>query len=108
MKYASRNCSCFPNGSLSVYLPELLRGAVKAVVDYIQSGYRSFSYRQECDVKRYMNSQPDKEEAAGTVLKASLPFLKSDENERVKGQLSYIVQDMKEERQQSLSRRYHM
>jgi hypothetical protein len=55
-----------------------------------------------------MNSQPDKEEAAGTVLKASLPFLKSDENERVKGQLSYIVQDMKEERQQSLSRRYHM
>jgi hypothetical protein len=105
---ACHNCSCFPNGSLSVYLPELLRGAVKAVVDYIQSGYRSFSYRQECDVKRYMNSQPDKEEAAGTVLKASLPFLKSDENERVKGQLSYIVQDMKEERQQSLSRRYHM
>ena len=30
MKYASRNCSCFPNGF----------------------GYRSFSYRQECDVKR--------------------------------------------------------
>ena len=105
---ACHNCSCFPNGSLSVYLPELLRGAVKAVVDYIQSGYRNFTYRQECDVKRYMNSQPDKEEAAGTVLKASLPFLKSDENERMKGQLSYIVQDMKEERQQSLSRRYHM
>ena len=89
-------------------LSELLRGAVKAVVDYIQSGYRSFSYRQECDVKRYMNSQPDKEEAAGTVLKASLPFLKSDENERVKGQLSYIVQDMKEEQQQSRSRGFHM
>ena len=105
---ACHNCSCFPNGSLSVYLPELLRGAVKAVVDYIQSGYRSFTYRQECDVKRYMNSQPDKDEAAGTVLKASLPFLKSDECERVKGQLSYIVQDMKEERQQSLSRGYHM
>ena len=104
---ACHNCSCFPNGSLSVYLPELLRGAVKAVVDYIQSGYRSFSYRQECDVKRYMNSQPDKEEAAGTVLKASLPFLKSDENERVKGQLSYIVQDMKEERQQSQGRGFH-
>ena len=89
-------------------LSELLRGAVKAVVDYIQSGYRSFSYRQECDVRRYMNSQPDKEEAAGTVLKASLPFLKSDECDRVKGQLSYIVQDMKEERQQSRSRGFHM
>ena len=89
-------------------LSELLRGAVKAVIDYIQSGYRSFSYRQECDVKRYMNSQPDKEKAAGTVLNASLPFLKSDECERVKGQLSYIVQDMKEERQQSQSRGYHM
>ena len=89
-------------------LSELLRGAVKAVVDYIQSGYRSFSYRQECDVKRYMNSQPDKEEAAGTVLKASLPFLKSDECERVKGQLSYIVQDMKEEHQKSQNRGYHM
>ena len=89
-------------------LAELLRGAVKAVVDYIQSGYRSFSYRQECDVRRYMNSQPDKEKAADTVLNASLPFLKSDEHERVKGQLSVIVQDMKEERQQSLSRRYHM
>ena len=87
-------------------LSKLLRGAVKAVIDYVQSGYRSFSYRQECDVKRYMNSQPDKEEAAGTVLKASLPFLKSDECDRVKGQLSYIVQDMKEERQQS--RRHYM
>ena len=89
-------------------LSELLRGAVKAVVDYIQSGYRSFSYRQECDVKRYMNSQPDKEKAAGTVLNASLPFLKYDECERVKGQLSYIVQDMKEERQQSRSHGFHM
>jgi len=89
-------------------LSELLRGAVKAVIDYIQSGYRSFSYRQECDVKRYMNSQLDKEKAAGTVLNASLPFLKSDEHERVKGQLSYIVQDMKKERQQTLSRGYHM
>ena len=89
-------------------LAELLRGAVKAVVDYIQSGYCSFSYRQEYDVRRYMNSQPDKEKAADTVLNASLPFLKSDEHERVKGQLSYIVQDMKEERQQTLSRGYHM
>lgn len=89
-------------------LSELLRGAVRAVFDYVQAGYRSFSYRQECDVKRYMNSQPDKEEAAETVLKASLPFLKSDECDRVKGQLSYIVQDMKEERQQSRSRGFHM
>ena len=89
-------------------LSELLRGAVMAVIDYVQSGYRSFSYRQECDVKRYMNSQPDKDETAGTVLNASLPFLKSDECERVKGQLSYIVQDMKEERQQSRSRGFHM
>ena len=89
-------------------LSELLRGAVKAVIDYIQSGYRSFSYRQECDVKRYMNSQPDNEKAAGTVLNASLPFLKSDECEKVKGQLSYIVQDMKEECQQSQSRGLHM
>ena len=105
---ACHNCSCFPNGSLSVYLPELLRGAVKAVVDYIQSGYRSFSYRQECDVKRYMNSQPDKEEAADIVLNASLPFLKSDEHERVKGQLSDIAQDMKEEQQQSRSRGLHL
>ena len=55
-----------------------------------------------------MYSQPDKEEAAGTVLKASLPFLKVDECERVKGQLSYIAQDMKEEKQQSRSRGFHM
>ena len=89
-------------------LSELLRGAVRAVIDYIQSGYRSFSYRQECEVKRYMNSQPDKDEAAVTVLNASRPFLKADECERVKGQLSYIVQDMKEERQQTWSRGFHM
>jgi len=55
-----------------------------------------------------MNGQPDKEKAADTVLKTSLPFLKSDEYERVKGQLSYIAQDMKEERQQSRSRGFHM
>ena len=89
-------------------LSELLRAAVKAVLDYVQDGYRSFSYRQECDVKRYMNSQSDKEAAAGTVLKASLPFLKSDECEKVKGQLSYIVQEMKEEQQQSRNRGFHM
>ena len=89
-------------------LSELLRGAVKAVIDYVQSGYRSFTFRQECDVKRYMNSQLDKEEAADNVLNASLPFLKSDECERVKGQLSYIVQDMKEEHLQSQGRGYHM
>ena len=89
-------------------LSELLRAAVKAVLDYVQDGYRSFSYRQECDVKRYMNSQSDKEAAAGTVLKASLPILKSDECEKVKGQLSYIVQEMKEEQQQSRNRGFHM
>jgi len=55
-----------------------------------------------------MNSQPDKEKAAGTVLKASLPFLKSDEYERVIGQLSYIVQDMKEECLQNRGRGFHM
>ena len=89
-------------------LSELLRGAVKAVIDYVQAGYRSFSYRQEGDVRRYMNSQSNKEAAAGTVLKASLPFLKSDECEKVKGQLSYIVQEMKEEQQQSRNRGFHM
>ena len=65
---------------------------------------RSFTYRLEGDIKRYMNGQPDKEETAGTVYNASLPFLKADECERVKGQLSDIVQNMKEERQQSRSR----
>ena len=89
-------------------LSELLRGAVKAVLDYVQSGYRSFSSRQEGDVKRYMNGQPDKDVAADTVLNASLPFLKSEECEKVKRQLSYIVQDMKEEQQQSRSRGFHI
>ena len=89
-------------------LSELLRGAVKAVIDYVQAGYRSFSYRQDCDVRRYMNGQTDKDEAAITVLNASRPFLKANECERVKGQLSYIVQDMKEERQQTRSRGVHM
>ena len=89
-------------------LSELLRGAVKAVIDYVQSGYRSFSYRQEGDVRRYMNGQPDKDKAANTVLNASRPFLKADDCERVKGQLSYIVQDMKEECLQTRSRGFHM
>ena len=39
---------------------------------------------------------------------ATFDFLKSDECERVKGQLSYIVQDMKEEHQKSQNRGYHM
>lgn len=55
-----------------------------------------------------MNGQPDKEETAGTVLMLHSPFLKSDECERVKGQLSYIVQDKKEERQQTRNRGFHM
>jgi len=54
-----------------------------------------------------MNSQPDKEKAADEVLNASRPFLKADESERVKGQLSYIAQDMKEEHQQNRSRGFH-
>lgn len=89
-------------------LSELLRGAVNAVIDYVQSGYRSFSARQEGDVKRYMNGQPDKDKAADEVLNASHPFLKADECERVKGQLSYIARDIKEERQQSRSRGFHL
>ena len=88
-------------------LSDLLRGAVKAVIDYVQSGYRSFSYRQEGDVKRYMNGQPDKDKAADEVFNASRPFLKADESERVKGQLSYIVKDMNEEQKQSRSRGFH-
>jgi hypothetical protein len=55
-----------------------------------------------------MNGHSDKEEAACTVYNATLPFLKADECERVKGQLSDIAQDMKEERQQSRSRGLHM
>ena len=74
----------------------------------LRLAHRSFTYRQEWDVKRYMNSLADKEDASGTVYNASQPFLKSDECERVKGQLSYIVQDMKEERQQNQSRGFHM
>ena len=38
-----------------------------------------------------MNGQSDKEEAAGTVYNASLPFLNGDERERVKGQLFYAT-----------------
>jgi len=56
-----------------------------------------------------MNGQPDKDMAAGEIFNASRPFLKADESERVKGQLSYIVQEMNEERlQQSRSRGFHM
>jgi len=54
-----------------------------------------------------MNCQPDKDKAADEVLNASCPFLKADESERVKGQLSYIVQDMKKEHQQNRSRGFH-
>ena len=84
-----------------------MRGAVNAVIDYVQSGYRSFSARQEGDVKRYLNGQPDKGKAADEVFNASRPFLKADESERVKGQLSYIVKDMNEEQKQSRSRGFH-
>jgi len=60
-------------------LSELLRGAVKVVIEFVESSSRSFTYRQEGDVKRYMNGQSDKEEAADTVYNASLLFLKEDE-----------------------------
>ncbi|MBQ8968612.1 MAG: hypothetical protein IJV44_05145 [Prevotella sp.] len=89
-------------------LSELLRGAVKAVIDYVQLGYRCFNNRQEGDVRRYMNSQPDKEEAANMVLCASQPFLKADESERVKGQLTNILKNMKEGHLQSRSHGFHM
>ena len=55
-----------------------------------------------------MNGQLDKEEAADTVLNASLPFLKSDEHERVKGQLSDIAKGMKEDCLQTRNRNIHM
>ena len=85
-----------------------MRGAVKAVIDYVQSGYRSFTFRQEGDIKRYMNGQPDKEKAAETVYNASLPFLNREECERVKGQLSAISKDMKEDCQQNRNPGFHM
>ena len=89
-------------------LSELLRGAVRAVIDFVQSGYRNFTYRQEGDIKRYMSGQPDKEEAADIVLNASLPFLKADDCKRVKSQLDDIAQDMKEEHKQSRSRGFRL
>ena len=55
-----------------------------------------------------LNGQSDKEEAADIVYNASLHFLKADECERVKGQLSDVAQDIKEERQQIRSRGFHL
>ena len=55
-----------------------------------------------------MNGQPDKCKAADEVFNASRPFLKADESERVKGQLTNIVKDMKEEQQKSRSRGFYM
>ena len=37
----------------------------------LRLAHRSFTYRQECDVKRYMKSLADQENAAGIVLNAS-------------------------------------
>ena len=65
-------------------------------------------FRQEGDIKRYINGQPDKEKVAGTVYNASLPFLKVDECERAKGQLADIAQDMKEGLRQNQRRRFYM
>ena len=53
------------------------------------------------------NAVIDYVQATDEVLNASRPFLKADESERVKGQLSYIVQDMKEEHLQSRSHGFH-
>ena len=99
--------SCFLTVLHLSDLSEQLRGAGKAVIDYVRPDYRSFSY-WEFDVKRYINSQPDKEETADLVLNASLPFLIADECKRVKGQLSYIVNDMKNECLQSRSRGFYI
>lgn len=79
--YACLN-SCFRTVLHLSDLSEQLRGTGKAVIDYFRSDYRSFSY-WEFDVKRYINSQPDKEEIADLVLNASFPFLIADECERV-------------------------
>ncbi len=73
-----------------------------------KQGIINFMFRQEGDIKRYINGQPDKEKAAGTVYNASLPFLKVDECERVKGQLADIAQDMKEGLRQNQRRRFYM
>jgi hypothetical protein len=51
-----------------------------------------------------MNGQLDKEKAADTMYNASLPFLNREECERVKGQLSAISQDMKEDCLQTRNR----
>ena len=55
-----------------------------------------------------MNSQPDKDEAADNVYNALLPFLKGDECERVKDQLSDIAQDMRGEHLQKRNRGVHL
>ena len=44
-----------------------------------------------------MNSEPDKEPSVGLVFNTSLPFLKSDEYDRIKVHLSDLVQNLKEE-----------
>ena len=74
----------------------------------LRLAHRTFTYRQDYDVRHYMNGQTDKEEAAGIVLKALLPFLKADECVRVKGQISDIAKNMKEEHQQNQSRGFHI
>ena len=82
-----------PNDNEDVHLPAkldtpLARQVFQKALEVNDSGSRSFTFRQEGDIKRYMNGHSDKEEAAGTVYKASLPFLKVDECERMKGKLS--------------------
>ena len=50
----------------------------------------------------------DKDKATDEVFNASRSFLKADESERVNGQLSYMVQDMNEERQHGQSQEFHI
>lgn len=90
------------------HLSELLRKAVLAVVNYVHARHPSFSYRQEGEVKRYLNSQTDKKQGAQTILAYSLPFLNADDCKKVQHQLDCVVEDMTEEQQQSRSRGFHL
>ncbi len=58
-------------------------------------------------IRLLIGLETDTDETAGTVFNASLPFLKADECERVKGNLFDIALDMKEERKQRQSRGFH-
>ena len=40
----------------------------------LRLAHRSFTYRQECDVKRYMNSLADKEELIDYAIRSGAPL----------------------------------